>query len=93
MIHLWHVSDYLFNRRLKVNVLTKALRLRYESLLYTLRCVLYSSVVGEPMATPEQHASVKSGTRRHEEAMTYLGPSMDMRRRCWLALYVLMPLA
>lgn len=41
---------------------------------------MYSSVVGKPLRTKEQQ-EVWSGTPRGEEAMTYLGSSMNMRRR------------
>lgn len=47
------------------------------------RCVMYSSVVGKPLRTKEQQ-EVWSGTPRGEEAMTYLGSSMNMRRS-WCA--------
>ena len=46
------------------------------------RCVLYSSVAGKPIVESEQQGHVWSGTARDEESMTYLGPSMDIDKRC-----------
>lgn len=49
---------------------------------------MYSSVVGDPEEDEAPTKSIRSGTARGEEAMTFLGPAMAMGRR-----YVLPSLA
>lgn len=45
---------------------------------------MYSSVVGDPEDNEGPTQSIRSGTSRKEEAMTFLGPAMAMGRRCVL---------
>lgn len=45
------------------------------------RCVLFSSVVGQPVEDKRLVKAIRSGTPRDEESMMYLGPSMTIARR------------
>ncbi|CAM9836849.1 unnamed protein product [Scytosiphon promiscuus] len=45
------------------------------------RCVLFSSVVGDPVEDPLVRNVVRSGTPRREDSMVFLSPSMSIARR------------
>ncbi|CAN0322216.1 unnamed protein product, partial [Pylaiella littoralis] len=47
-------------------------------------CVLYSSVVGQPVENEPLAGAIRSGTSRNEEFMMYLGPSLTIAKR-WCA--------